>query len=243
LRRDASLDRRFPAARLAGRGLALRAHGLRSQDVGVVSGAAAGPKGLVLSHLDRLLFGRWLARGERPLHLMGASIGAWRFAHACLADSAGALERLAHDYIHESYEHPSGTCPPSHHVSAVMRRRLEAHFAGREAEALSHPRFRLHVFTSRGRHALLRRQGRLRTALGYAAAVAVNAASRAALGGLLERVVFSDPRDAPPVPMRDFRTTHAQLDEHNFRDAVLASCSIPFWLDAVHDIPGAPPGA
>ena len=24
---------------------------------------------------------------------------------------------------------------------------------------------------------------------------------------------------------------------------MLASCSIPFWLDAVHDIPGAPRGA
>ena len=29
----------------------------------------------------------------------------------------------------------------------------------------------------------------------------------------------------------------------NLQPSILASCSIPFWLDAVHDIPGAPRGA
>ena len=39
---------------------------------------------------------------------------------------------------------------------------------------LGHPRYRLHVFTSRGRH-LLQREGRLRTPLGYAGAFLTNA--------------------------------------------------------------------
>jgi hypothetical protein len=33
------------------------------------------------------------------------------------------------------------------------------------------------------------------------------------------------------------------LTPHNLAPSVLASCSIPFWLDAVHDIHGAPRGA
>ena len=33
------------------------------------------------------------------------------------------------------------------------------------------------------------------------------------------------------------------LSEANFRPALQASCSIPFVLKPVHDIPGAPPGA
>lgn len=33
------------------------------------------------------------------------------------------------------------------------------------------------------------------------------------------------------------------LTESNFQPALQASCSIPFVLKAVHDIPGAPPGA
>jgi hypothetical protein len=39
-------------------------HGLRPQDVGVIPGAAGGPKGLILGPLDRFLFGDWLARSQ-----------------------------------------------------------------------------------------------------------------------------------------------------------------------------------
>ena len=107
---------------------------------------------------------------------------------------------------------------------------------------LSHPRFRLHIFTSRGRH-LLRREGRWRTPLGYAAAFATNAVSRRAMGGWLERVVFSDAREALPIALHDYRSHVSALSAANLQPALLASCSIPFWLDAVHDIPGAPQGA
>ena len=70
----------------------LRAHGLQPADVGVVPGAAGGPKGLILGPLDRFLFGEWLPRAERELHLVGASIGAWRLASACLNDPVRAAQ-------------------------------------------------------------------------------------------------------------------------------------------------------
>jgi hypothetical protein len=56
-------------------------------------------------------------------------------------------------------------------------------------------------------------------------------------------VIFSDPREPLPLPLHDYRTHRAPLRLDNLRPSILASCSIPFWLDAVHDIPGAPPGA
>jgi hypothetical protein len=221
----------------------LREHGFRAEDVAIVAGAAAGPKGLVLTPLDRYLFGTWFAGAGRPVHLLGASIGAWRFAHACLRDPAQALARLAHDYTNESYAEPGGRWPTSSHISAVMDRRLSAHFAGREHEVLSNPRLRLHVFTSRGCHPLLHRQGRVRTWAGYAGALAANLLSRRAMQGWLERVVFSDPRDPLPLALLDYRTVQVPLTAANLRSAVQASCSIPFWLDAVHDVPGGPAGA
>ncbi len=110
---------------------------------------------------------------------------------------------------------------------------------------LSHPRYRLHIFTSRGRH-LLRREGRrfspISTRLAYLGAYATNAMSRRAMGAWLERVIFSDPREPLPIPLHDFRTHTVALDAGNLRLSLLASCSIPFWLDAVHHIPGAPAG-
>ena len=65
--------------------------GLRADDVRAVPAAAGGPKGLVLIPLDRLLFGHWLHRAGGIVHLLGASIGAWRMASACLGDADVAL--------------------------------------------------------------------------------------------------------------------------------------------------------
>ena len=143
----------------------LREHGLHAADVRVIPGAAGGPKGLILNPLDRYLFGEWLGRGTQTVHLLGASIGAWRLASACLRDPEAQLARMAEDYIAQDYEHAPGKAPLPRHVSEVFGAKLQEHFAGREAELLQHPRYRLHVFTSRGRH-LLRRQGRCAHAAG-----------------------------------------------------------------------------
>lgn len=220
----------------------LRECGLQPRDVRVMPGAAGGAKGLVLNPLDRYLFGHWLADAPQVIHLVGASIGAWRLACACLPDADAALAQMAEDYVGQTYEHLPGRPPLASIVSQTLGRKLDQRLGERAAEVLSHPRRRLHVVTSRGRW-MLARQGRLRTPAGYAGAFLSNALSRRALGGWLERVVFSDPRDRLPFPLGDFRTHTATLNQHNLSPAVLASCSIPFWLDAVHDIPGGPPGA
>jgi hypothetical protein len=107
---------------------------------------------------------------------------------------------------------------------------------------LSHPRYRLHIITSHGRH-VLHREHPVATPLGYAGAFISNAVHRRALGAWLERVVFSGPDMPLPFDARDFRTRQVNLNEGNFMSALQASCSIPFALKAVHDIPGAPQGA
>lgn len=222
----------------------LREHGLRPQHVGAVPGAAGGPKGLVLNALDRFVFGRWLAGGTQVVHLAGASIGAWRLACACLPDADAALATLAHDYVHEDYGDPGATRRPSAaHVTATFRAQLARQFGGLEAAALAHPRFRLHVFASRGSHALLAGRGTLRTAAGCLGAFGANLVARRAMGGWLERVVFSDPRDPLPWSLDDYPTRRVRLASDNLAESILASCSIPFWLEPVLDIRGAPPGA
>jgi hypothetical protein len=70
-----------------------------------------------------------------------------------------------------------------------------------------------------------------------------NAVHRPAMGALLERVVFSAQQAVLPFDTRDYRTQQVDLSAVNFESALQASCSIPFVLQAIHDIPGAPPGA
>lgn len=219
-------------------------HGLSPGDVAVIPAAAGGPKGLILGPLDRFIFGDWLPRSTQPVDLVGASIGAWRMATACLAHSPPAFERLEHDYIHQEYELPPGARrPPAEAVSARFGQNLRDFFGGRVAELLAHPRYRLHIVAAHGRH-LLAREHRVATPLGYLAAFAANALHRRALGLWLERVVFSTPAPrALPFDAGDLRTQQVALNAHNFMPALQASCSIPFVLRAVHDIAGAPPGA
>jgi hypothetical protein len=220
----------------------LRERGLAPADVRVVPAAAGGPKGLALNPLDRFLFGHWLKEAPQTLHLMGASIGAWRMACACRPDADAALAQLAEDYIAQAYPHEPGKPPKACDVTRVFGATIDSRLGVRAAELLAHPTRRLHVVTSRGRH-LMRREGRLRTPLGYLGAFATNLLSRRAMGGWLERVMFSDPREGLPFALHDYRTKQVALATGNLGAAVLASCSIPFWLDAVHDIPGAPRGA
>lgn len=226
----------------------LQQDGLSPQDVSVIPGAAGGPKGLILGPLDRFLFGEWLVQSQQTVHLVGASIGAWRMATACLNEPVAAFKRLEHDYIHQHYELPPGQSRPSaEQVSTEFGRNLSMFYGGRVPEVLRHPRYRLHVVTSHGRH-LLARENRWTTPLGYAAAYLANALHRPALGAFLERVVFSSPdtsgaTTALPFGAQDFRTRQFALNARNFMAALQASCSIPFVLQAVHDVPGGPSGA
>lgn len=228
---------------------AIAQNGLQPEAISTIPAAAGGPKGLLLGALDRFIFGKWLTRSSQPIDLVGASIGAWRMATACLDQSTAAFERLEHDYIHQHYEVPSGQKRPSAAmVSELFGQNLQAFYGGRVAEVLQHPRYRLHIVTARGRHILHTEHG-LRTPLGYFGAFLTNAVRRKAMGAWLERVVFSSPgrggAACMPLPFAtdDYRTRQVALSEGNFQPALQASCSIPFVLQAVHNIPGAPPGA
>ena len=219
----------------------LREHGLAPADVRAIPAAAGGPKGLALLPLDGFLFGDWLAGVQHTVHLIGASIGAWRMAAACLPDAQAALAQLAQDYIIQTYPHEPGRMPTAATVTEHFSRHLQQRLGDRSSELLAHPHFRLHVIAGRGRR-LLHRPGRIGLPLGWLGAFCANALGRRRLGGWMERVVFSDTRDVLPLPLGDFATRRVDLTPANLAPAVLASCTIPFMMQPVQDVPGAPPG-
>jgi len=225
----------------------LHAHGPRADQVRAIPAAAGGPKGLILGPLDRFVFGRWLCGTSHPVDLIGASVGAWRMATACLHEPAQALAKLEHDYIHQDYAAEPGRKRPSPaRVSEAFAQSLAGFYQGRVAELLAHPRWHLHIVTSRGR-GLLGREHPLATPLGYALAFAANAVHRQGLSLCLQRVMFSVPASlaagASALRLDDFPGVQVALTEANFADALRASCSIPFLLQSVPDIAGAPRGS
>ncbi len=226
-------------------GPAARAHlaldGLRPADVRLVPAAAGGPKGLVLTHLDQHLFGQWLRKGGHNVHLVGGSIGAWRMATALMPDPVAGFDALARGYIHQHLEpEPGRRLPTARRVSAFFETTLKDYFGEHIPAILNLPRWHLHVLTSRGRQAWPQASPK-RALLGFAGLTVGNVFSRKAAGLFMERTVFSS-GEALALPLTDLPTRHVQLTEANFLSAMRASCSIPFLLEGVPDIVGAPPG-
>ena len=218
----------------------LRERGLRAEDVDIVPGASGGPKWLALAGLDRFLFGQFFATPrDRPMHVVGSSIGSWRMACLAQRDPLTALERGHHAYIHnQRYSPKPSTAEVTRVLSDVLDSLLDA--TGVQ-EILAHPWARLHVITSQGRG--LAATGR-RAAIGSALTISaiLNLVGRGTLSAHFRRVVFSNAgNDSPLHQLRDLPTQHIALSADNLRDALRASGSIPMVVDGVL-IPSAPGG-
>jgi hypothetical protein len=220
----------------------IQSEGLRAADVEIIPGAAGGAKGLGIAGLDRAIFGEWLPAAPGVRHLIGSSIGAWRFAAASRSDPANALGEFARAYTEQRYPRR----PSAKYVSQSAREMLATLFAGREDEILAHPHYRLHVLTVRGRWPLTR-DSKFGTPLGFGMAAVANALGRRHLSRFIDRAVFHDPRS----PLEFFHAekrfdpfhTHAvALDRGNLGEVLLASASIPMILEGVANIPSAPAG-
>jgi len=153
-----------------------------------------------------------------------------------------ALDEFARGYTEQTYPKR----PSRRLVSDSAREMLARLFTGREDEILSHPHYRLHILTVRGRwppHARLV----LTTALGFGMAAMANAVGRRHLARFIDRAIFHDPREHPAFfrtgsRFDPFHTHEVTLDRGNLADALLASASIPLVLEGVPDIASAPRG-
>ncbi len=198
----------------------------------IVPGASGGAKWLAIGGLDQYLFGEFLqVPRERPLHLIGSSIGSWRMACLAQRDSVAALARGHRGYIHsQRYSPRPSSAEVTRILAGILDDMLGPHGA---AEILSHPWLRLHVITAAGRGlAASERRVALATALGLAAAA--NVVARRTLAMHFHRVVFHSAGSTTPFAhLADFRTRHRALTAENLRDALLASGSIPLLMNGV----------
>ena len=230
----------------------IRREGFRPEQVAVVPGAAGGPKALGIIGLDKALFGEWLPRAPRTRDLIGASIGAWRFAAVCRGDVLVALKDFGNIYCGQRYP----PRPSARLVSESAQNNTRQMLDGREDAVLSHPHYRLHVIATRGL-GLMARQSRFHTPAGFALAALVNAIGRRHLRHFADRMWFHDPRGMPAFlgaaadaaspldgvhAFDSFRTVSTPLDSKNLYPALWATAAIPMVMEGVRHVPGAPPG-
>jgi hypothetical protein len=218
----------------------IQQRGLRAEDIDIIPAASGGAKWLALAGLDRYLFGEFLqAPRQRPMHLIGSSIGSWRMACLAQRDPIAALGRGHRAYIYEQRYTPK---PSTSEVTAVLGRALDLLLGSTGVdEILTHPWARLHVITAEGRW-LTATGRRLALMAGMGIAIVGNLVSRRALGLVMRRWIFNSAGDETPFGhIADLPTRHATLTRENARDVLLASGAIPLLVDGVR-IPGMPGG-
>lgn len=217
----------------------VRRHGFALDRIGTIAGASGGAKWLVLSQLDRAIIANIHPNLESPVHLIGTSIGAWRFACYAQSDPTAAIDRFEEAYIEQHYSE----APDIHEITAKSREILETVFGSDgAAQVLSNPLFRTHIMTVRARHIAASEQRHI-LAASLVAAASLNAISRRTLAWFFERALFFDARDLPPFfDVEGFPLQRIILRQNNIQDAILATGSIPLVLSGVKDIAGALPG-
>lgn len=212
----------------------LRDEGFRSEAFDTLVGASGGPKWLVLRHLDDVLIERLILPRQRPLDLVGSSIGSFR--HACFAqsDPGAALARFAASYAGQSYEGR----PTMETISHESERILDD-FLGQvgASEVAENETIRSHIIATRFKRDRGRDRGlAFQIQLGHAAAM--NLVSRRLLERALSRVHFgSVGRAESSIVFDDFETRAARLSKDNLRHALLASGSIPLVMSGVRSLP------
>lgn len=217
----------------------IRREGFDPAMVGTLAGASGGAKWLVLSQLDRVVAKDILPALSGPVHTIGTSIGAWRFACYAQPEPLKAIERFEEAYIEQRYSEK----PDRREITTRSREILDEIVPDTVVDAiLAHPVLRTHIMTVRSRHVLASEKTPLLVA-GLAATAGLNLLSRRSLGLFFERALFHDPRDNPPFRgLAGFPLQEVPLDAQNLKPAVLATGSIPLVLEGVVDIPGARQG-
>lgn len=217
----------------------LRERGFQAADVRMMVGASGGAKWLVLAGLDKRIVSEIAPHFSSPVHLLGSSIGSWRFACYASADPLAALDRFAERYIHENY----GDKPTAGDISRIGEAMIRTILGdGGIEHVVSHQCYRPHIMAVRARH-LLASESRLVLAAGLGVAMLANHVSRRTLGGFFERALIHDRRVLPPAAQaRDLPLQKIPLSEDNLVPAILASSAIPFVMRGVSPLPGARPG-
>jgi hypothetical protein len=217
----------------------IKRRGFSEERIGTIAGASGGAKWLSLSQMDRVIASRVLPKLTGPVHLIGSSIGAWRFACYAQSSPLEAIERFERLYLEQSYSDK----PDADEISRVGREIIVA-LLGESGvqDIVNHPNLRLNIMTVRCHH-LTASDVRPVLIAGLLAAIAANTVSRRSLGLFFSRALFFDRRDYPPFfNAPGFPLERIRLTEHNLVDAVMASGSIPLVLKGVRDIHGAPAG-
>lgn len=230
------LYRAGPAARAT-----IRRHGLQPSSIRALAGPASGPKWLVLTGIDRAIIASGLltatdhgGAGDRPL-LVGSSAGGWRALALACPDPAAVYRELEDAYVGQVF---SRNVKPADISAAyhTMLSRLMTPTRTRHVLQAARVDVALHVARARGPAGSSRHKVQ---AAAMVAAAGLNALSAWTMRLFFGRVLL---HTSPPRWRVRFDGEVVPLTEDNLLSAALSTGTIPLYMHAVRDLPGASGG-
>jgi len=203
-------------------------------------GASGGPKWFTLFGLDKYIFGEFFKNRTQPLNLIGSSAGAFRSACFAQNDPVAAIERLAKSYSQTRY---SSNKPAPSEITIKARALLEDVFGDNGVtEIINNPIFKAHFIVAKS-NGFIASENKLIQLMGLSKSYMLNRVNRKLLGSQYERFIFSPATsDLSITDTYNFKTQNIALTQHNLKDALLASGSIPLVMQGIKNISGSPQG-
>jgi hypothetical protein len=202
-------------------------------------GPGVGPRWLLATGFDLTLLSNGLLGRSHPVVLAGSSAGALRFAAWLQPEAVESYRRLMEAYITTSYtrDHTPETILES--IQNIVNAYIENDAI---PFALANKKYRLAVTTARARNFAASEMTVIQQ-LALACSFIFNAVKSSWISWFFERVVFYNGPLQPRFCLRDgFKGMAIQLNDANFKHALLASSAIPLIVAGVKNIYGAPNG-
>jgi hypothetical protein len=213
--------------------------GFNFNSVSTYVGPAVGPRWLVASGFDLTLLKGGLLGRSQPVQLIGSSAGAFRFAAWLQPEALKSYNKLLDAYINVIYSREDTPAMVLKKLTGIVNEYLEDDAL---PFALANKKYRLVIITARARGFIASENHWLQKA-GLITGFVFNYISRENIYKFADRVVFYNASKPPAFCLKSqFHGTYVQLNEINFKYAVLASGAIPLVIDGVRDIYGAPRG-
>jgi hypothetical protein len=213
--------------------------GFNFDSVSTYFGPAIGPRWLIASGFDLTLLKSGILGRSIAVNLVGSSAGAFRFAAWLQPEAIECYGKLLDAYINVRYSRKDTPATVLEKITGVINEYLEDDAL---PFALANKKYRLVVITARAR-GLVAFENIWLQKIGLITCYVFNYFSRDNIYRFADRVVFYNGSKPPSFCFRSqFRGNYVQINEVNFKSAVLSSGAIPLVIEGVRDIYGAPRG-
>lgn len=169
----------------------------------------------------------WFDQRKTPLHLVGASAGAWRMLSYCLPDRLDAIDRFLQYYVEQQYE----TYPTPREVSDKVEEIIQQILNGQDVDALSqNTNLRLYVISTMMKYVPPKKRNYY---LQFGKVAMKNIVSRNWLTSNVERVVFTNAPEDQILKPDQFATSYHRLTQDNVISGLRSTGTIPFLMEPV----------